>query len=518
MAIIERDVVLQGKTREGKQTIDMPITTLKNIEDTADVKHTPKDEDYIPLIDSEENGQMKKAPVSAFMRTAKEISYDNGQSEVEADNVQDVLDMLLQAANPQLIVKVDAGSKITIQNGDTILTGQADQEGIFAIRLPREGVWKVTATLNNSSAEDVVITSAYQSYTLKLEYAAKIYGVVWDKMTRTENTVLSRTDEAVLFIDPTPAIGGGSGSSPFDGIAPWNGMVKEEISGNILVKIPKYWYKWTEEENYTLRLQIADKYVEGFSVSPAHADRGDGRGERDFVYVGRYKCVDDYKSTSGKEPKANMTMSQAREGITGLGSGFYQQDYAMFWTIRMLYLVEYADWDGQKVIGLSGGAVEDTGVTDAAQYHTGTMQSSREEGGHGIQYRWIEEPWGIVEEFCDGIRASLGKIYVFNNPEKYSDTSGGTNTGTKPSYNGCILDWKIPTEEGFEWALHPSEASQSYSNYNVGMADEYSYSSAEVFSIGGYGYSGKVRGWFSFYGHSASTSSVKCGARLQYLP
>lgn len=60
MAILERDVVLQGMTKEGDTTMDFPITRLANVEDTADVKESPIDEDYIPIIDSSAQGQMKK--------------------------------------------------------------------------------------------------------------------------------------------------------------------------------------------------------------------------------------------------------------------------------------------------------------------------------------------------------------------------------------------------------------------------------------------------------------------------
>lgn len=65
MAIIERDIVLQGKTASGDSTIDLPITALKNIEDTADIKEAPTTKDYIPIIDSADNGQMKKTPFVA---------------------------------------------------------------------------------------------------------------------------------------------------------------------------------------------------------------------------------------------------------------------------------------------------------------------------------------------------------------------------------------------------------------------------------------------------------------------
>ena len=52
-----------------------------------------------------------------------------------------------------------------------------------------------------------------------------------------------------------------------------------------------------------MKLQISDSEQTGFLVSPAHADRGDGSGERDYVYVGRYHCGSpNFKSVSGTTP------------------------------------------------------------------------------------------------------------------------------------------------------------------------------------------------------------------------
>ena len=73
--------------------------------------------------------------------------------------------------------------------------------------------------------------------------------------------------------------------------------VTDVVAGE-LVAIPKFWYKWTKSGN-SLKLQIADKETDGFHVSPAHADRGDGKGERDIVYIGRYHCnTNNYKRIS----------------------------------------------------------------------------------------------------------------------------------------------------------------------------------------------------------------------------
>ena len=296
-------------------------------------------------------------------------------------------------------------------------------------------------------------------------------------------------------------------------------MVKETRTGGVMVKIPKFWFKWTAEGG-KLKLQIADRKVAGFSVSPAHADRGDGKGERDYVYVGRYKCASDYKSKSGASPKTNITRASFRSSIHALGDTIWQWDFAMFWTIRMLYLVEFADWDGQKVIGFNcgnGSNVQTMGTTDSMTYHTGTMQSSRSTYGVGVQYRWIEDPWGNALEWCDGIYFSGSSVYCIQNPAKFSDSSGGTKIGTRPTSDGYISDWSLPTAAGFEYALYPSAVNGSETTY---IADYCLYSgSGVVLCVGGDYNQIRSRGPFYLYGSCAVSSyNTSIGSRLQELP
>lgn len=66
MQVLERDVVLMGKDGDN-QTIDLPVTSLKNVEDTAAVKEAPTAEDYLPIVDSADGGQMKKTPLSVIL-------------------------------------------------------------------------------------------------------------------------------------------------------------------------------------------------------------------------------------------------------------------------------------------------------------------------------------------------------------------------------------------------------------------------------------------------------------------
>lgn len=418
----------------------------------------------------------------------------------------------------RIVLTAPTGSTITAVCGDAALTATVTgtgETGTVTLYPPAFGSWKITATKGEETTAETVSATEHKDYAVALAYV-KIYGVVWDK---TSKTTLTRTDDAALFADPTPAVGGKGGNSPFDDRLPWSGMVKETRTGGVMVKIPKFWFKWTSEGG-KLKLQIADRKVTGFQASPAHADRGDGKGERDYVYVGRYKCASDYKSKSGASPKTNITRASFRSGIHALGDTIWQWDFAMFWTIRMLYLVEFADWDGQKVIGFNcgnGSNVQTMGTTDSMTYHTGTMQSSRSTYGVGVQYRWIEDPWGNALEWCDGIYFSGSSVYCIQNPAKFSDSSGGTKIGTRPTSDGYISDWSLPTAAGFEYALYPSAVNGSETTY---IADYCNYSSGGVVLYVGGDYSqNRIRGPFYLNGYyAASYYYTSIGSRLQELP
>lgn len=343
-----------------------------------------------------------------------------------------------------------------------------------------------------------------------------IYGAEWDG---SRNPKWTRTDAAADFPDPNPAVNNGNGSSPFDDIMPWAGMViYSDARAGTLVAIPKYYYKWTRT-GAAMKLQISPEPQSGFLVSPAHADRGDGKGERDYVYVGRYHCNTSYKSQAGSQPAASMTRAQARSNIHNLGSTYWQYDFAAYWTIMMLYLVEYANWNSQAVIGYGGspsGEEFNTGLTDDMLYHTGTTAASRTTYGC-CQYRHIEGLWDNVFDWVDGIYFSGANIYCIKNPANFSDTTGGTLVGTRATSGGWISGWTNPTADGFEYALYPNAVSGSETTY---VCDRCYYSAVGVaLRVGGnYGQSQNYGAFFLFGNSTASYASAVIGCRLMKLP
>jgi hypothetical protein len=268
-----------------------------------------------------------------------------------------------------------------------------------------------------------------------------------------------------------------------------------------------------------LKIQIADGETDGFVPAPAFQDAGDGRGELDYILVGRYHCASDFKSKTGVKPHANITRAAFRTGIHNLGTDVYQWDYAVRLTLFYLYLVEFADWNSQATIGYGCGnnsSTQNMGATDAMQYHTGTAAANRTTYGVGVQYRYIEGLWDNVDDFVDGIYFSGADVYIVKNPENFSDTSNGTKIGTRPTTGNYISAFFVGTGE-YAAFIYPSEVAGSESTYVCDYC-YYDASGVVLYAGGGY-YQSQPRGLFYLSGNdTASDANAGIGSRLLEKP
>lgn len=406
---------------------------------------------------------------------------------------------------------------ITATSSDTkIATITAINQTTGEVTVNSVGDTTGTATIKVKVAESAnYLAPADKDVPVKAQFVT-IYGVEWD-WTSSGPTKGTRTDAAAGFSDPNPAVNNGTGSSPFDSLMPWAGMVKETRTGGVMVKEPKYWFKWTKTGK-KLKLQIADGPVDGFHVDPVNMDKGDGLGELDFSYIGRYHCASGtYKSETNKAQQVSITRSAARTSIHNLGANIWQMDFAQMWYVGMLYLVEFADWNGQKTIGYgcsAAGSKENNGKTDAMQYHTGTTAANRTTYGY-TQYRNIEGWWDNVYDWMDGCYYNSNGLNVILNPSKFSDNANGTLIGSMPS-SGYPNDMAVPTQSGFEWALRPATTGGSDSTY---VPDGWDFSGSSPCLRRGGSYSrSQDRGPFCVDYGGASYTITNVGCRLQERP
>lgn len=380
------------------------------------------------------------------------------------------------------------------------------------------------ATLSTS---DTVLTATYtegsitKTATTPLTVIEPIYGVDWDG---SSSPIFTRTDLAADFVDPVPYYPNmtDTPSSPFDDIMPWKGMtVVDDADAGKLVKIPKFWYKLDTSSGF--KLQISSIAADGFSVSPAHRDRGDGVGERDYVYIGKYHCSSsDYKSVSGVIPKTNTHFSTANTAIQNLGTNIWMQDYATLVSIQMLYLVEFANWDVQRTIGYgcgTGNAAVANGQTDSIPYHTGRTTAT---GRNYVLYRNIENLWANIMTLvsCARFNISDSKILIKDlptSPNVTVDSTGVVNVG-----GNMIKAFKSSSTSGYDWVFYPSDSTTggSYNTY-VCDVDARMGNTSTYPAYGGYYNQGYGMGLFAinaFTGEESYMGAYYSGYRLMKLP
>lgn len=381
-------------------------------------------------------------------------------------------------------------------------------------------------------------TSSAQGYYVRVESLTSVFGVSWD--SSNQSTALTRLTKAndpnkLVTVDittePVPAVGTGSGSSPFDSYMPWMGMeeynvniktgeftakkgdpgfYRGDVNYPVLVKIPEFYYK-IEKSGNIFRYYVADGPVDGFDLHP-------GSG----CYICRYEMGTLNGATptgcSGRGLLVGHTRDTFRTFVKNAAPRFQLYDFAAWCAVGLLYRVEFADWDSQKKMGQ--GIVNDadshkTGETDAMVYHTG-----RAAGGlintAAVQYRWIENPWGNVFEWIDGINVNNRVPYICTEPESYADdtTSNYTSSGITLPNSGWIKG--LGFSSVFPWALLPDTTGGGSATTYI---PDYINSSAgwSVVDVSGCYTNASIAGLFFFdASQSSGISSQYIGARLQF--
>lgn len=381
--------------------------------------------------------------------------------------------------------------------------------------------------------------SSTNSRMIDIESLTSVFGVSWD--SSQPSTALTRLTKAndpnkLVTVDittePVPAVGTGSGSSPFDSYMPWMGMEEYNVdvqagavgakkgdsrfsrSNNaVMVKIPEFYYK-IEKSGSVFRYYVADGPVDGLSLHPGSGDNYMARYEGHITYdsgTGKFGLG----SASGMTILTSNTRSDFRNKAKDNGPGSQLRDIAAWCAYDLLYLVEYADWDSQKKIGpgiVNDTAAHKTGETDAMVYHTGRANSG---DNSAVQYRGIENPWGNVWEWVDGINFNNYAPVICTDPTKYADdtTTNYTVAGVPLGGSGSTKTLGISTN--LPWAYLPREPGGSETTY---IPDSMNSSSAwKVLMVGGSRGNSSAAGLFCFHaGNSSSSSGVSIGTRLQF--
>ena len=307
--------------------------------------------------------------------------------------------------------------------------------------------------------------------------------------------------------------------------------------GQVMVEIPAFYYKYSYAGT-THTWEISSLPQDGYSLHPAFVKNG---SNVDYRYIGAYEGIawdnsasayidgvsfagdtgaDKLSSVSGFAPWTDETRGQMRLEAANRGAGWRQQDFDLVSAIQLLYLVEYADWDSQTMIGM--GRTELSGGSWAKDSYIGVTGKSNSDGNGTnsvagntnnayMTYRGIENFFGNVYKWVDGININDNVPYVSN-----TDTDFADDTTT----NYTSLGVTLAAANGYQVLLE--QQSRGFLPASIGGASntyitDYYYQAAgwRVVLLGGSANAGAIAGVACWFAHYASAFDyVDVGGRL----
>ena len=351
----------------------------------------------------------------------------------------------------------------------------------------------------------------------------------------------------------------------FDNIMPWAGMRRCNLSddgevlaywgepgfkddgsnGQVMVEVPKFYYR-TEVLPSGYRWSVSPISIPGLKLHPNWARNG---RLQDKIYIGAYKAScydvsegaynltdapnidftpetgDKMASIAGAKPisgfENDLTLPNARILAQNRGPGWGLVDFISASTVQMLMLVELGHFDAQTKIGRgivdkssgTGNEAEITGQTSALGNQSGQATGNLH---NSVSYRGLEDWWGNIWEWTDGINIKDNVPYVADH-DYVSDKFDGHYESlgfTMPNANGYVSD--IGVTDKFDWGFLPSKIGASATTK---LCDYYYQSTGNRVALRGGAWDyGSNAGPFCWYLDNASYARGGIvGARLLYV-
>ena len=320
----------------------------------------------------------------------------------------------------------------------------------------------------NESTDVYTRTGALAGYAIRCKPPITL--PIHDKMKRclladngTVNHYLSPTNSAFLEDGVT--------ASSIDG-----------TDGQVMVEIPKFYSRHTYSGT-THTWEISEIPRTGFIVDPAFMS---GATELNYAYVGAYEGIlydtstglydsyasgdvidftattgDKLSSVSAKKPVTNGTRANFRAIAANRGSGWSQMLYDVNSAIQILYLIEYADFNTQNMIGLGICNVNDWAASSYYPFAPsgnsnvigngtgntgGAVAGTAAEASKYMSYRGIENWYGQIWKWLDGINTTDRRSWVCNVVANLADdtttnyTDIGVNNVATNGYQSTLLN------------------------------------------------------------------------------
>jgi hypothetical protein len=317
--------------------------------------------------------------------------------------------------------------------------------------------------------------------------------------------------------------------------------------GQVMVEIPAFYLAYSYAGT-THTWNISSAPMVGYVLHPAFVKDG---VNVPFRYVGAYEGVlwdtsgsaytdgssgqvkdwtattgDKLSSVSGKFAVTNGTRANFRAISANRGTGWRQLDYDLHSAIQLLYLIEYASFYSQSVIGAGISNVTDwsaynsnypiarsgnSNVIGNATGNTAGSTSCATESTKYMSYRGIENWYGHLWKWVDGININNYVPYVSNVRANFADDT---------SVNYTSLGVALSDANGWQATL--AQISRGFLPLAVGASSttkitDYYWRSGgwRVLLVGGTSAYGVLAGGFCVIADNVSTDLASAlGGRL----
>lgn len=560
MAITEQNGLMTFKDESGNKTLLYPVTKKECVDGMDDVDAHLADRSNPHEVTS---GQIKRTggqTVEAALIALEGRGAHTGTADPTKTTAGRVGDVYVNTASktvfhcvsasagkytwvsgvlPEILVSVKKNVTVTATDGTATYSAVSDGQAKFP--LPGYGTWTVSATIGGKAYTKTVDVNAAAQFHVKLGYSTMT--AVIDLSNSNPDTCVTYADDAVgmtaeqwdAFFGHYPVLlKNGTEVCRLDR----NDYARREdggyaditsgSEGDVMVAFPIRGLKMTKANN-KITIQFTDDPDNPNFKYYAH-QRGNAR--KSVFYIGAYKASGirrgssetpgTFCSLSGKSISSGTSLSDARIMAQNLGKGYELSAFYQLLYRQCAYIMKFGSLDSQRKTGkgfVSGSSGVKTGGTDAYGMDSELIKASNPsymtDGQHQVKCFGIEDFWGNVNEWVDGIHSNLGNTFSISTcTDEFSNnssTGGPAITNVSGSSSGYMKQPIGSTEAGFIAASGGGSATTYFSDYTSLSSDSFAI-------FGGAYNEGDKAGMFSLnIKYNNEHSYATNGARLMYL-
>lgn len=318
--------------------------------------------------------------------------------------------------------------------------------------------------------------------------------------------------------------------------------VLDGSAGHCMVEMPRFYYGHTymdPDHLWTVWPGPKD------GLDPFPAFKKPNGGLFDHIYIGAFEAAaqgrgqgeerltnynlgsDPINSFAGFQPVTYGQRSEFRQAAGNVGSGWQIIDWYINWAWQLLFITEYNSMHSQQALG---DGVTNWGYTEwREEYNNGEYfpishngfsipagnNSLNDDGGASnvggfLTYRGIENPWGNIWKWLDGVNYNDGRVYLANDPANYDD-----DIDTDPYFDTGVIQ---PDHNGYQSKIHNTPHGLLVESVDgaSGVNDYYWYTPGwRVARAGGSAARGAAAGFAALDArHSSSHRGATIGSRV----